>query len=100
MSRFARRVDDNQSAVVRAFRMAGAHVTHLHAVGHGVPDLLVGWRRRWLLVEVKDGRKAKSARALTPDEADWHAQARASGLPVHVVESVEDAVNLLNREVA
>lgn len=65
-----RRSDDNQPAIVLALREIGANVAILSAVGHGVPDLLVGWAGRNYLLEVKNrtGRGTK----LTPDEADFH----------------------------
>ena len=52
------RVDANQAEIVAAFRAAGATVLHLHSIGHGCPDLLVGYQGRNLLVEVKtaDGK--------------------------------------------
>ena len=42
--RRAARVDRNQAEIVVALRAGGASVQPLHAVGKGVPDLLVGWR--------------------------------------------------------
>ena len=38
----AKRVDQNQKDVVKALRDSGAYVFHLHEVGQGCPDLLVG----------------------------------------------------------
>ena len=52
-------------------------------------DLLVGWRERNYLVEIKDGEKPPSARTLTADQREWHA---AWAGQVLVAESVEDAV--------
>lgn len=95
MSRFARRVDANQAAVVEAFRAAGASVLHLHAVGDGCPDLLIGLAGVDVQVEVKDGRKVPSARKLTPAEARHHATWR--GRPIAVVESAQDALALVSR---
>jgi len=69
--RRAAKVDDNQAAIVDAFRKLGASVQHLHAVGDGCPDLLVGFRKVDALVEVKDGDKMPSKRALTPDQHDF-----------------------------
>jgi hypothetical protein len=66
------RIDGNQPAIVEALRGAGASVQSLADLGHGVPDLLVGWRGINLLMEVKAGGKALSARRLTPDEQRWH----------------------------
>lgn len=95
MSRWARRVDDNQAAIVKTLRKAGAFVQSLSSVGAGVPDLLVGWRGQWLLVEVKDGRKVKSARKLTSAQMEFHAALAAQRLPVRVVESPEQALEAL-----
>jgi hypothetical protein len=86
----AARTDANQAEIVKALRAIGAFVQPLHAVGAGVPDLLVGFRGQTLLVEVKDGKKPPSARALTPDQVDWHAGWR--GGPVYVVTDVTEAI--------
>jgi hypothetical protein len=40
--RYAARTDSNQAEVIRMLRDAGYSVEPLHAVGEGVPDLLVG----------------------------------------------------------
>ena len=90
------RVDSNQRAIVAALRQIGASVQSLADIGHGCPDLLVGFRGRTLLMEVKDGSKVKSARALTPDEEAWIAGWR--GTPAFIVESVEQAVQTVTFE--
>lgn len=95
MSRFARRVDANQTAIVAAFRAAGASVLHLHTVGGGAPDLLVGIAGVDVQVEVKDGAKPPSARKLTELEDKHHRTWR--GRPVEVVESATDALELVSR---
>ena len=66
--RRAAKTDLNQAEVVNEFRRLGASVQCLHSVGHGVPDLLIGYQLRNYLVEVKDGAKA----TLTPDQVVWH----------------------------
>lgn len=53
MPRRAARVDSNQKEIVKALRQEGATVLHLHTVGGGCPDLLVGYRGANLLMEVK-----------------------------------------------
>lgn len=93
--RTAARTDANQTAIVGALRRCGCVVQSMAMVGDGCPDLLVGHRatRRMFAVECKDGAKVPSARRLTPDQVRWHAQ--WAGLPVYVVESVDQALALL-----
>ena len=88
----AAKTDANQAAIVAALRAAGATVESLHRVGGGVPDLLVGYMGRNLLLEVKDGSKPPSARTLTPDQVRWHAAWKCD---VYVVESVAEALAVL-----
>ena len=53
MSRRAARTDANQQHIIDALRKAGATVQPLHTVGAGCPDLLVGYRARNFMIEVK-----------------------------------------------
>ena len=81
---YARRVDGNQPEIVQALRCVGASVTHLHTVGHGVPDILVGFRGVTYLMGIKTTKGR-----LTRDEKrwinDWCGQ-------VAVVRSVDEAL--------
>jgi hypothetical protein len=61
-------------------------------LGDGAPDLLVGWRGRNFLFEVKDRMKKPSERNLNEDEVRWHQLWRGQ---VHVVDSVQSAIGLL-----
>ena len=90
--RRAAKVDANQAEIVAALRAVGATVQPLHSVGKGCPDLLVGYRGRNLLIEVKDGAKPPSARKLTPDQIEWHATWRGS---VAQAKSIEEALALI-----
>ena len=92
--RRAARTDGNQAMVVHALRSIGASVQHLHYVGGGCPDILVGYRGVNYLMEIKDGSKPPSARKLTPKEKAWHENWRGS---VHVVLSAEEAINIITR---
>ena len=83
----SKRVDLNQKEIVFALRRYGATVQHLHTIGHGCPDILVGWRGVNLLIEIKRG-----SGKFTPDEIDWFATWRGS---VSVVRTVDEAINLL-----
>jgi hypothetical protein len=61
--RYAARVDENQAAIVQALRSAGAYVWII-----GLPvDLLVGFKDRTLLMEVKTTSKKR----LTGLQADF-----------------------------
>lgn len=86
------KVDANQQEVVKALRDAGASVLHLHQLGHGAPDLLVGFRGCNVLMEIKDPTKKPSERELTDDEkkffGTWEGQ-------VMLVYTAEQAVNFL-----
>ena len=67
----AKRVDANQKEIVRQLRQLGLSVRHLHMVGDGLPDIIVGHRKQNFLIEIKDGKKAKSKKKLTDDEQEF-----------------------------
>jgi hypothetical protein len=89
MTRYAKRVDVNQKAIVECFRKLGCWVGDLHGIGRGMPDLLVSIPPSHVLalVEVKDGSKPPSGRKLTEPEREFHDSCPAM---IWIVESVED----------
>lgn len=91
--RRAAKVDANHTQVVMALQAAGATVQSLAAVGQGVPDLLVGFQGKTLLMEVKDGQKPPSARRLSEQQITWHGAWR--GGPVAIVDGVDAALRAL-----
>ena len=83
-----RRVDRNQSEIVRELRAHGCSVQHLHTIGKGCPDLLVGYDGRNYLIELKSpGGK------LTAKEIEWCD--RWSG-QVAIAYNCEDILKLLS----
>ena len=82
-----RRTDKNQQQIVDALRDIGASVLTLHTVGHGCPDLAVGFRGVTYFLEVKS-KKGK----LTPAEKAFLAQWRGRAA---VVRSVDDALRAI-----
>ncbi|MFZ2488967.1 MAG: hypothetical protein WAZ19_12715 [Anaerolineae bacterium] len=86
------RVDANQREIVSTLRAVGATVESLATIGHGLPDLLVGFRAQNYLLEVKDGAKRASAQRLTSDEAVWHETWRGQ---VQVVTSAWEALEVI-----
>jgi len=53
--RYKARVDANQPGIVEALKDAGATIVHLHQLGEGIPDILVGFQGKCYLVEIKSG---------------------------------------------
>lgn len=90
--RRAAATDRNQAEIVAALRAMGATVQPLHAVGQGCPDLLVGWRGRNVLLEVKDWKAMPSKRKLTPAQVEWHGGWKGQ---VVVVENVDAALAVM-----
>lgn len=83
------KVDLNQPDIVKAIRSIGGEVHHMHETGRGTPDLLVSYRQRWFVMEVKssDGK-------LNPDQLKWIAKHKA---PVYTVRSAEEVVEFLTQ---
>ena len=87
--RHAARVDANQGQVVSALLAAGAIVEVI-----GLPtDLLVGFRWKLFLLEVKDGAKVKSAQKKTPLQERIFS--KFAGYPVKLVDSPESALRAI-----
>ncbi len=93
--RRAARIDENQPDIVAALRAVGASVQPLHAVGKGCPDLLVAHRMVNYVIEIKNPDKPVRDRRLKPDQITWHDAWRA---PVHIVETVADALRVIGME--
>ena len=90
MRRAARR-DANEQEVIVALRNAGAYVKQIN--DEGFADLLIWFRGRCLIVEVKDGKKPPSARKLTEAEQKFHDEYPGDNL--FIVNSAEDALAIL-----
>ena len=89
----AKRVDKNQSQIVKALRDRGVSVFLLHTVGKGCPDLLCGINNTTFLVEIKADAKA----TFTKDQIEFMAMWKGS--PVHRISSEEEVVALLENMV-
>lgn len=90
--RTAARVDANQASIVRALRAVGATVLHTHQLKNCF-DLLVGYRGRTFLMEVKDPTQPASKRQLTEGEAKFREEWRGS--PYHVVHTPDEAIRII-----
>ena len=82
------KVDQNQKELVEYARSIGATVTHLHSVGSGVPDILIGYNGSNYLAEIKN-EKGKLNALQVKWFNNWSGQAR-------VIRTKEDINELLN----
>lgn len=87
----AYRVDENQREIVNGLRNAGYTVQHLHKVGKGCPDILVGAKTKEglynILIEIKmdDGK-------LTPQQIIWHADWQGQ---IGIAKNLNEALNIV-----
>lgn len=84
----AYRVDKNQKDIVAAIRDAGYSVQHLHSVGSGCPDILVGVNGLNVLIEIKEGDGK-----LTAAQVVWHSSWKGQ---VKVARNKEEAIGIIN----
>lgn len=92
--RTAARVDANQPEIVAAVRRIGATVLHLHQLKNAF-DLLVGYRGKNYIFEIKDPAQPPSKRQLTEGEAAFRDSWR--GGTYHVVHTADEAINILTK---
>lgn len=89
-----KKVDANQASLVKQLRqIPGVTVAHTHTVGDGFPDLVISYKGKNFLCEVKDPNKPPSARKLTPDEQKFHSSWTGQ---IAVVETVTDILKMIN----
>jgi Holliday junction resolvase len=93
MSKYARRVDINQKAIVEHLRAMGASVFHLHEVGKGCPDLLCGFSGQTYLIEVKRDDKASFTPAQLEFQRTWQ------GSPVVRINNPQEAIDFVKNMV-
>jgi hypothetical protein len=93
--RYASKVDNNQKQIVTALRKLGAVVLLTHQLKNCC-DCIVYYRGNTYTVEIKDGKLPPSARKLTEGEQEFKAKIESVGCKYWVIESVEDAVSMLN----
>lgn len=94
-----RKTDANQASIVAGLRAIGSCVIDLSASGGGVMDLLVIYRGRTHLVEVKNPKDAHYAKGkmLTPAQIALHSQIGDAGGEVHIVTDLEQAIALVTK---
>ena len=83
----AKRIDTNQPEIVETLRRLGASVHHTHTLGQGFPDVVVAFRGRTYLAEIKDGKRV--GWKFTPAQKKFRSMWNA---PIAILDSVETAV--------
>lgn len=86
------RVDANQKKIVSQLREIGCSVLHTHQLGKGAPDIIVGYKGKDYLIEIKDGEKPPSQQKLTPDEIKFKAEWKGE---YHVVNSLDRLLEII-----
>jgi Holliday junction resolvase len=89
MTYYKKRVDENQKTLVHTFIALGASVLNLSTVGRGCPDLLIGYRGKSVLVEIKSSEKATYTEPQIKFMQTWR------GGAVSRIDSVDAAIRLI-----
>lgn len=77
--------------------MLGCSFLSLAPLGHGAPDGAVGYGGLTLLVEIKDGKKPRSARKLTEDQEKFWSTWKGGVRLIDGLQAVAETVSLLKR---
>jgi endogenous inhibitor of DNA gyrase (YacG/DUF329 family) len=85
--------DANHAEIVTALQKAGASILDTSAIGRGMPDLVVGYQGACVLMEIKNPKNSYGKSGLSRLQMEWSSSWR--GGPVHVVRSVEDALEAI-----
>jgi hypothetical protein len=83
------RVDDNQKTIVKYLRLHGWYILHTHPLKNAC-DLICVKNGLTIAVEIKDGAKTPSQRALSPGEAEFRDEWLAAGGRWELIESEND----------
>jgi len=89
MTYYKKRVDENQRTLVHTFIALGASVLNLSTVGRGCPDLLIGYKGKSVLVEVKRDAKSSFTEPQVKFMQEWR------GGAVSRIDSVDAAIRLI-----
>lgn len=91
-----RKTDSNHKRIIDNCRkIPQLSVYSTHTLGKGFPDIVIGYKGKNYLIEIKDGDKPKSQTKLTEDEIKFHDQWKGQ---VCIVYSFDDILNILINE--
>jgi len=89
------KVDRNQPEIVKALRKVGATVLITSQLKNAF-DILVGFRGKLYICEIKDGEKPPSARKLSEGEQKCKAAFESVGVKYHVINSIDEALEMID----
>ena len=85
--------DANEAEIVQALENLGCLCVALKSTRKGgIPDLLVGIKGRWVLVEVKN---PKGRNRIHQSQQEFLDVCQSRGLPAHVIRTVPEAIKLV-----
>jgi hypothetical protein len=87
------RTDNSHASIVQGLRSAGLLVIDLSGVGGGCPDAAVAFNNQWHMLEIKSLDTDYGRRGLS--ERQRHLALMAGSAPVHVVCTLEEAMQCL-----
>ena len=89
-----RKTDANHKMIIDQLRkIPGISVFSTHTIGKGFPDIVVGYKQKNYLFEIKDGAKVKSAQKLTEDEIKFHTKWTGQ---ISIITTFEEALNYMD----
>lgn len=92
--RRAAKTDNNHSDVRDFLRGIGCSVADTSGAGEGFPDLVVGYRGKNFMIEIKDCEKEKAESKLTPAQIKFHAGWNGQ---IDIVTGPDDALATIQR---
>ena len=90
----AAKVDRNQREIVTALRKMGAVVLITSQLKNAF-DILVGYRGKLYMIEIKDGELPPSRHRLSEGEQKCCDSFAGVGVGYHVIKSIDEALELL-----
>lgn len=91
---YARRVDDNHAEIVAALRKIGCSIIDISELGGGAPDLIVGYRGVWYVLEIKNPQTQYGRKGFNKNQKAWIAEV-AGRAPVYIITSALEAISFM-----
>jgi Holliday junction resolvase len=86
------RIDANQKKIVSHLRDIGCTVLVTSQLGKGAPDIIVGYKGKNYLIEIKDGEKRLSQQKLTPDEIKFQSEWKGAYFVINNLNDLKDII--------